>query len=108
LLVVVAPVIIVGAPATGLTVASSGRLSRWLSPRSALTGRASTVAVIAAGTGDLLLLAGCAVLLLLPGPRPSSLFLLAAGASVARLVLLCLLARSLTPRHTLPARPRAA
>jgi hypothetical protein len=106
LLVLVAPVIVIGAAATGLTVVSSGRLSRWLGPYTMMARRASTIAGIAAGTGDLLLLAGCAALLL-SSPRPSALFGLAAGASMARLVLLGLLGRPLVRRGR-PAPPRTA
>jgi hypothetical protein len=83
--VLIFPVLMVGAPATALTVASTGRLCRWLHPRTALTRRALTLASAAAGVGDLFLLAGSAVLLLLPGPLPSPLLALAAAASLARL-----------------------
>ncbi|MDT4989808.1 MAG: hypothetical protein QOI74_3902 [Micromonosporaceae bacterium] len=106
LLVLVAPVIVIGAAATGLTVVSSGRLSRWLGPYTVMARRASAIAGIAAGTGDLLLLAGCAALLL-SSQRPSALFALAAGASTARLVLLGLLGRPLVRRGP-PAPTRTA
>jgi hypothetical protein len=98
LLVLVAPIIVVGAPATELAVASTGRLSRWLRPGSTLASHSVTIAGIAAGTGDVLLLAGCAGLLLLTGPPPSPLFLLAALASTARLLLLGTAAYALAPR----------
>src|SRR5205823_7539570 len=42
--ILVAPVLLIGAPASVLTVASSGRMSRRLSPCTALAGRAVTVA----------------------------------------------------------------
>jgi hypothetical protein len=99
LLVLVAPAIVIGAPATELTVASTGRLSRWLRPGTPLAGHALTIAGIAAGVGDLLLLIGCAGLLLLTSPPPGPLFLLAAGASTARLCLLGLTAVALAPRR---------
>jgi hypothetical protein len=99
LLVLVAPVILIGAPATELTVASTGRMSRWLRPGTALSGHALTIAGIAAGLGDLLLLGGCAGLLVLLGPPHSPLFALAAATSAARLALLGLAARRLAPRR---------
>lgn len=99
LLVFVAPAIVVGAPATELAVASTGRLSRWLRPGTALAGHTATIAGVAAGSGDVLLLAGCAGLLLLIGPPPSPLFLLAALASMARLVLVGMAAYALAPRR---------
>jgi hypothetical protein len=102
LLILVAPVIAIGAPATELTVASStGQLCRWLRPGTTLAGHALAIAGFAAGLGDLLLLAGFGSLLLLAGPPPSPLFLLAVVASTARLVLLGLTARTLAPHHRL-------
>ncbi len=88
LLVLVAPIIVIGAPATELTVASTGWLSRWLRPGNGLTEHALTVAGVAAGLGDLLLLVGCGTLLLVSGPPHSPLFLLAVLASCVRLALL--------------------
>jgi hypothetical protein len=104
----VAPVIAIGAPATELTVASTGRLCRWLRPGTTLAGHALAIAGFAAGLGDLLLLAGFGGLLLLAGPPPSPLFLLAVVASTARLVLLGLTARTLAPHHWLAATPGEA
>jgi len=102
--ILVAPVLLIGAPASVLTVASSGRMSRRLSPCTALAGRAVTVAGAAAAVGDLILLAGSAVLLVLPGPLPAPLPLaLAVGASVARLAFVARAMRRLELRG--PLRP---
>src|SRR5262249_31069271 len=103
LLILVAPVIAIGAPATELTVASTGRLCRWLRPGNTLAGHALAIAGLAAGLGDLLLLAGFGGLLLLAGPPSSPLFLLAVGASTARLVLLGVTVLTLAPPHRPPA-----
>jgi hypothetical protein len=87
LLVIAAPVVVVGAWATELAVLTTGRLCRWLRPGASVAARALVVAGVAAGVGDLLLLAGCAVLLLVSS-WPSPLFLIAVAASGTRLVLL--------------------
>ena len=93
LLLLVAPVIAVGAGATGLTVATTGPLTRWLRPDTPVCRRAVTVAGVAAGIGDVALLAGCLALLL--GSRQATPLLLpAVGASVVRLVLLARAART--------------
>jgi hypothetical protein len=84
---VTVPLLLVGAPATVLTVASTGRLTRWLRPPAGLTSGAVAVAGLTAGTLDVFLLLGSAALLLLPVPAPSPLVALAAAASLARLVL---------------------
>jgi hypothetical protein len=84
--VLAAPLIILGAPATALIVASTGRLTRWQRPNTELATRAVVVAGAAAGAGDLALLLGSAALLLTAVPGPSPLVFLAAAASVTRLV----------------------
>jgi len=84
--VAVVPALLIGAPATAITVVSSGRLARWLRPSATLPGSAVTVAGVAAGVGDFVLLAGTAALLLTPVPAPSPLVAIAAAASLARLI----------------------
>ncbi|HET6214259.1 MAG TPA: hypothetical protein VFE14_15450 [Micromonosporaceae bacterium] len=86
LMLAVAPVLLIGTPATIVTVASTGLLARWLRPPAALTNYAAAVAGVAAGTLDVVLLAGTAALLILPVPAPSPVVALAAAASLARLV----------------------
>jgi hypothetical protein len=82
--VLAAPLLLLGAPAVVLTVLSTGRLARWISPSAALAS--GTVASVAAAAGDAVLLGGSAVLLLAPVGPPSSLLALAVAASLGRLV----------------------
>lgn len=86
LLLLALPLLALGAPATALAVASTGRLSRWLRSAPKLAGGAAVIAGITAGTGDLILLGGSFALLLMPVPVPSPLLALAAAGSLARLV----------------------
>jgi hypothetical protein len=83
--VLAAPLIIIGAPATALIVASTGRLARWVRPRSGFATRAAVVAVAAALAGDVALLLGAAALLATSVPVSAPLLLLASAASGARL-----------------------
>jgi hypothetical protein len=78
------PLVLVGAPAVLLTVAaSSGRLARRVNPRTAVAS--GTVAGLAAGAGDAVLVAATALLLFAPMASPSALVVLAVAASLARL-----------------------
>ena len=97
--VMVAPLLIVGSPATAFTVATTGRLTRWLPTSSTLCGAVAAIAGAAAAAGDLLLLLGCAVLLALAVPAPSPLVVLAAAASLARLTFVARAAHSALSRR---------
>jgi hypothetical protein len=82
----VLPLLLLGGPATVLTVITTGRLTRWLRPQARLTNGAVAVAGLTAGTLDAVLLVGTVALLLAPVPAPSPLLALAVVASLARLV----------------------
>jgi hypothetical protein len=98
----IAPALLIGAPATAIAVASSGRLARWLRPSAGLTGVAVTVAGVAAGVGDIMLLAVGSALLMMPIPAPSPLVVFAAAASLTRLIFVTrTLFRSLGLKRTL-------
>lgn len=101
----VIPLLLLGIPATVLMVASTGRLSRWCNATTTLAS--GTVAGFAVGAGDLILLAGSAVLLLTLAAAPSWLLLVAAAASLARLMLVGRAAARLwgSRNHLTPAVP---
>lgn len=82
-LLLAVPLVLLAAPATVLTVAATGRLTRRLGPPTALASGA--VAGGAAIVADLILLAGTAALLVFSTPAPPALWGLAASASLARI-----------------------
>lgn len=101
--VAVAPLLIIGVPATALAIAITGRLTRWVSPPPAVSSTAAAIAVGTAAGGDLLLLVGSGILLLLIGPVPSLLLGLAIAASAARLVFVIRVGRRLLAPRRSPA-----
>lgn len=88
--VLAAPLLLIGAPAVVLTVVSTGRLARWISPSAAAAS--GTVATVTAAAGDAVLLGGSALLLLAPVGPPSSLLAVAVAASLGRLAFIGLAA----------------
>jgi len=97
--VAVLPLLMLGGPATVLTVITTGRLTRWLRPRARLTNGAVAVAGLTAGVLDAILLLATVALLLAPIPAPSPLLALAVVASLSRLVLVCRAALNLLGRR---------
>jgi HAAS domain-containing protein len=72
---------------TLLTLATTGRLTRWLPPRPRLAPSAAAIAGFGAATADLILLAVLASQLAAPGTLAAGPVSLAAAASAARLIL---------------------
>jgi hypothetical protein len=89
LALLVPPLLLIGVPATLLTVAASGALgTRWLRPPATLSGGAVTVAGTAAALADLALVVGGLVALLAAPHHAPPVLALAAAASTARLTFL--------------------